>query len=123
MKVKRDGTTVDIDNLNVKAGGQLPPQAFQSGNSVLNIVAYVGANPSSLSNSLKLRNKTVLHTHARKAQNSLSSLLVYTSSSSVKIPALAFLFGIEAQLVDQEFEPHTDTAFTCSFCNTTAGVR
>jgi hypothetical protein len=36
------GTTVDIDNLNVEAGTQLTPPAFQSGNSDLNIFSYVG---------------------------------------------------------------------------------
>jgi large repetitive protein len=43
MKVIGDGTTVDVDHLNVKAGEQLTPPAFQTGNSDMNIVAYVGA--------------------------------------------------------------------------------
>ena len=43
MNVKGDGTTVDIDHFNVKAGEQLTPPVFKAGNSDLNIFAFVGA--------------------------------------------------------------------------------
>ena len=43
MTVKGDGTTVDVDHLNVKAGEQLTPPVFKTGGSDLNLVAYAGA--------------------------------------------------------------------------------
>ena len=43
MNVKGDGTKVDIDHFNVKAGEQLTPPVFRAGNSDLNIVAFAGA--------------------------------------------------------------------------------
>jgi hypothetical protein len=39
-----EGTTVDLDYLNVQAGAQLTPPAFKTGNSDLNLFAYVGAS-------------------------------------------------------------------------------
>ncbi|WP_051251118.1 discoidin domain-containing protein [Paenibacillus harenae] len=43
MSVKGEGTTVDVDHLNVKAGEQLTPPVFNAGAADLNIYAYVGA--------------------------------------------------------------------------------
>ena len=43
MNVKGDGTAVDVDHFNVKAGEQLTPPVFNAGNSDLNIFAFVGA--------------------------------------------------------------------------------
>lgn len=43
MSVKGDGTTVDVDHLNVKAGEQLTPPAFNAGAADLNIYAFAGA--------------------------------------------------------------------------------
>ena len=43
MNVKGDGTTVDIDHLNIKASDQLTPPAFKAGNSDLNTFSFVGA--------------------------------------------------------------------------------
>ena len=43
MKVKGDGTTVDIDHINIKASGQLTPPAFKAGKSVMNTFSFVGA--------------------------------------------------------------------------------
>ena len=43
MNVKGEGTTVDIDHFNVKAGAQLTPPVFRAGNSDLNIFTFAGA--------------------------------------------------------------------------------
>lgn len=43
FNVKGSGTTVDIDALNVKAGTQLIPPVFKSGNKDLNLFSYIGA--------------------------------------------------------------------------------
>lgn len=43
MTVKGDGTTVDVNHLNVKAGEQLTPPVFNIGSSDLNIFTFVGA--------------------------------------------------------------------------------
>ncbi|MFP3126568.1 discoidin domain-containing protein [Ectobacillus funiculus] len=43
MKVIGDGTTVDVDHFNVKAGEKLTPPLFKGGNAELNIVTFVGA--------------------------------------------------------------------------------
>ncbi len=43
MNVTGDGTTVDVDHLNVKANEELTPPVFTLGDSDLNTVAYVGA--------------------------------------------------------------------------------
>ncbi len=43
MNVKGEGTTVDIDHMNIKAGNQLTPPAFKAGNSDLNTFSFVGA--------------------------------------------------------------------------------
>ncbi|WP_228745101.1 discoidin domain-containing protein [Paenibacillus sp. S150] len=43
LKVKGDGTTVDIDHFNVKAGEQLTPPVFQAGAADMDLVAYAYA--------------------------------------------------------------------------------
>ncbi|MCL6603179.1 MAG: discoidin domain-containing protein [Paenibacillus sp.] len=43
LKVKGNGTTVDIDHINIKAGVQLTPPVFNAGKAALNLFTYVGS--------------------------------------------------------------------------------